>query len=133
MAIDYVEMQNVARELITENGREITLRRVVDASPIDPDQPWVVAAPVTTDFAVIGCFVAPDERRGSFPTEQRTEAKQVTHIETAFCFLDALSLGGVVPNTKDVVVDGSDTWAVTIVDPMTPGALPVYYILTLEK
>lgn len=39
MAIDYARMAEVARRLISENGRQIIIRKL-DNGPSDPSKPW---------------------------------------------------------------------------------------------
>lgn len=49
----YEEMQDVASELLQENGRPLIVRRVADSAP-DPTKPWKVTSSSSSDTPVVG-------------------------------------------------------------------------------
>lgn len=144
MAINYPKMQKIAERLLTQNGRWVILRRIVDNPPLNPEKPWEVPLPTVTDTAVKVAFIPKDDR--SAPTSETLEARDITFTETQICIIDAISAGGDLdaPNLKAEIVEGTivngvlvgaptKIWPIKLINPMKPGPLPIFYELNLER
>ena len=128
------ELADVAVELITEEGRVITIREHCRTD--DPDQPWKVAAITDIDVVSVGAFfdnnlseltVALVQAIGS-PEGARTDVDQ----NATTCWIPARDL--VNPVTKaNVILDGTRTWEISAVQTIGPGTDPVVYVCTLGR
>jgi hypothetical protein len=127
-------MADVAVELITEEGRVITIRE--NCKSVDPDQPWKISASTPVDVVSIGAFfdnslselaIALVQAVGS-PEGARSSVDQ----NATTCWIPARDLAS--PVTKaNVILDGTKTWEISDVKTIGPGTVPVVYICTLGR
>ncbi len=128
------ELADVAVELISEEGRPITVRQ--QSQTIDPAEPWKILASTNTDRATVGAFfdnelsdlaIALAQAIGS-PEGARSSVDQ----NATTCWIPARDLAS--PVTKEnVILDGTRTWEISAVKTLGPGTVPVVYICTLGR
>jgi hypothetical protein len=132
MAIDYVAAAATATRLITENGRDITLRKP-SSTPVDPAKPWGAAqtdAVASDDEAVVvkGVFLGPVKSHAplavnaglSRPSEVPEEQSSQLLIEPHEDLPEEL-------DTQWVVIDGTRRWEILSIIPVKPAGTLVYY------
>jgi len=112
------EMQQVAIDLIYAEGREVTLRKQ-SSTPIDPNKPWNGDETSYTTETTKGVFLKfmIEEIDGEIVKEG--DVKVIVPYIT-----------GVDITEFEQLIDGSDTWKMKVLEPLTPGE--VNYITTLR-
>lgn len=128
------ELADVAVELISEEGRPITIQE--NSTTVDPAEPWKVSSVTTTGQSTVGAFfdnelsdlaIALVQAIGS-PEGARTSVDQ----NGTTCWIPARDLAS--PVTKEnVILDGTRRWEISAVKTLGPGTVPVVYICTLER
>ena len=128
------ELADVAVELITEEGRPITIQE--NSNTVDPAQPWKISSVTTTGQSTVGAFfddvltdleIALTQAVGS-PEGARSgvERKGTT------CWIPARGLAP-PPTAGSVILDGTRRWEISAVKTLGPGTVPVVYICTLGR
>jgi len=122
----------LAKRLIKEKGRAVTLRRNDQgAALVDAGKPWLGRTQTPQDaatYAVFGAVQVADllSRLGGGGDLAATKGLDTVVL------VAALDLA-FEPDPGTRVVDGARTWEVTAVDVVKPGADPIYYALGLRK
>ena len=128
------ELADVAVELITEEGRPITVRQ--QGRTIDPTEPWKILASTNTDQATVGAFfdnvfsdleIALTQAIGS-PEGARTAVER----KGTSCWIPARDLT-TPPTAGSVILDGARRWEISAVETLGPGTTPVVYICALGR
>lgn len=128
------ELADVAVELITEEGRPITIQSKVKT--LDPAQPWKLTGTTTTDQPAIGAFfdstlsdleMALAQVLGA-PEGARTNLS----IKGTRCYIPARDLATPIA-LNDVILDGTKTWEIIDFELIEPGTVPVLYICVLGR
>ena len=128
------ELADLAVELITEEGRPITIRQK-NKTP-DPAQPWKLTATTVTDQPAVGAFfenmfsdleIALAQVLGA-PEGARSNMSQ----KGTRCLIPARDLAFEVV-AANTIVDGTFTWEIIDVEKIAPGTVPVLYICTLGR
>ena len=126
---DFVAAQNVARRLISENGRSLTFVKL-SATPTNTAQPWDGNSRTSEDTVTVdGTFVQPSS---SFLLGITTSQSDLFQKATSICIVAHPATGEDLA-TYDQVIDGSLTWKIVTVETLQPGSLPVLYFVGLTQ
>lgn len=113
----YLEMQQIAADMIREYGRELILRKPGGATGPDWD-PQPGQGTDTTIFGVQSRFSSQEMASGLYSA---TDVKFV------------IEAGKVVPSKDMLILDGDNTWVVRADPEVRPGYVPVVYFLQASK
>lgn len=138
--VDFVALAAVARRLIEENGRDITLVRL-NRDPSDsakpwrgPDRPIDSLAGGLSIASVRAAFVPP---RGTGLGLDLMEADGQRSLDQ-ICLLatdSVVAAGGTAADVEEVdrVIDGGTTWYVEAVEHLAPASTSVIFALGLRS
>ncbi len=119
MSFDYSELQNNAIELIAEYGRDVTYRSF-NSGTYDPDSGTVSGddEAETTVKAVV--------------TTAKIEKIDGTALQRGDRFF-LIASGSVVPNAKDAIIDGGETYQIVDFTEIKPGDSIMAYKIQARK
>jgi hypothetical protein len=122
--VDYVGLRAVARSLIQEFGRPLSL--VPLAAPLDdPNKPWRGSTVPPTSVAGVGVVIPYREENAVGSLERRPSARVYMILDGAETF-DANDYGSVIDTLN------STSWRITSFEEIKPGADQVVVILSVE-
>lgn len=132
--IDYVEIANIAKTLIDENGREVTIVRF-DQSPGDPTKPWRGPAdPRATPDAtatVKGVFVPPSgAAKLGLSTVDQDLMKRTSEILIVAPGADAPPFD--LATANEIIDDGVNK-RITFVETLRPNVVTLLYFVGVER
>ena len=128
------DLADLAVELITEEGRVITIRSKVNVP--DPAQPWKLLSTSNTDQVTVGAFfenmysdlvIALGQVLGA-PEGARSNL----NMKETSCLIPARDLTSEIV-AENTIIDGTSTWEIISVEKIGPGTVPVLYICTLGR
>lgn len=121
--VDYANLATVAKRLIDENGRDVTLRKI-DRGHANPAEPWRAPDITNIDVGPIKGVLVPFNANDIDETLVRAEDKKA---------LISANDGGVnLIEEFDVLLDGSEEWKIVNVKVINPGDTRVIYILQVR-
>jgi len=125
MAFDYSGLIATADQLISDFGRDVTIRRK-STTPTDPTKPWRDVEPFPAgDSLTVKAVIVPQD------AEQQPGSR--VRRDTATAHIAAAADGGNELETFDEILEADDkVWKIIDVQVIDPGPSRVLYILTLE-
>lgn len=131
MALDYTKFRAVAEQLITDNGRALTLVRKDQGNPADPAKPWRASTGAAdVSLAITGVFI--DFEQEDFDeTLVRRGDKRVLAAASQVETVAGASFDEI--EDFDYVLDGTDRWDIVQVNVIEPGSLRILYDIQVRK
>lgn len=123
MAFNYEELQDIAKQLILDTGRQVTIEKI-DDTPSDPNKPWAGNAG-TPEQASVTATIVPSEYLRS------EEMGYVRGSQVALVAADS-SLGDLTGFTTLVDANGF-RWTISNIELIQPGSVQVLYTFELDK
>lgn len=126
--MDYAKLSLVAKRLIEKNGRTVTLRKL-SSTIADNAAPWRGTTGAAVDCSCKACF---------FNYDEAEETSDNVTRGSKYAYVAALSAvnNSLVPydlREFESVIDGSETWEIKEVKPLTPGDVTILYRLELKR
>jgi len=133
MALDYIEIANIALTAVQEAGRSVTFRRL-SRTVDDPAKPWRGAASprATVDASVTATAVVVSPGQGvalGLATEDSELVKRSQEI--MIVALGATSTDDLT--TFDEVLDGTVLWKIQKVDKLKPANTTLLYFVGVSR
>lgn len=113
----------VATTLISDFGKDVTLRRYTDAAAPDPNRPWLKGSRSSSDTVVKAVLLQFSE-------------KDIDGTLVLMGDKKALIAGSSLttrPTNRDKLIDGSDEWSIISVQTLSPNGQEILYAAKLRK
>lgn len=116
-----------AQRLIKKNGQKIVWRKLADATPSNPAEPWNGGTNVPVEHSPFLCFVPAKE------SATRVFMAYLAGTEIKTGRLAAL-MGAVdfVPDSKDIVVRDGVELRIDSIDVVSPNGQPILYMIEFK-
>lgn len=129
MATNYARFVTLARKLIENSGRSVTLARL-SATPSDPAKPWNgPAAPTQTNTVTTSAVSVPV--RGEYLSSVVNNVDLFASSEIVY--LVAAPVGGEDLNRYNQITDGGIVYAIDLVEALKPGPLVILYAIGASR
>jgi hypothetical protein len=130
--VDFVKLAATANKLVAKNGRSVVFNKL-GKTPADPAFPWEGPAdprsPIQATVTARGSFVEPDNAsRLGFDAQTSELVKQSQQI-----MIVGQPTTGETLEDFDEVVDGAETWKITLVTKLKPADVTLLYFVGLKK
>lgn len=130
MAINYTNMRALAKRLVEENGRTVSLVRLDQVNDSDPAMPWrgtTGASEISIDVIAV---MVPYEKEDFEGTLVKRGDMQAIVAATS---VEAENPANVQIEDYDFLDDDGERWRIMGADRINPGDLRIVYILHLRK
>jgi hypothetical protein len=128
-AAEQAELAALAKEMIDETGRPVTLVQL-EIGPTDPNNPWDGVAtprsPPEASISLIGCFLVPDTNLRLGRSEKIKDLLQ--RSEKLMYVASSLDL-----SNYNEVIDGSKRWTVLGAEVLEPGPIIMLWWFFLAR
>lgn len=116
----------LAKELIDDNGQEVTWRVNREVAPFDPSRPWErdPAAPIEHTVRIV---FLPQSREN----RELIRAMRGSEVPTGRV-MGLMAAGPFEPTLKDTVVRDGKTLAIECIDVLAPNGPPILYTLEFK-
>lgn len=136
MAIDYVGLAKIARTLINDNGRDLTIQ-MKSRTATDPTKPWRGSTGNVHSLTVKGIVFPFDFADVSDSGDKLTFSRELIHDLVrrgdSQCYIAANDTESLPVEEFDSLLDGTDVWKIIQASPLKPGSVTVIYTLHLRK
>lgn len=132
MASRYDGFVALALRLIQKNGRSVSIRRDTGTTSVEANKPWRGTVASTEETATYAVF----DRESAFEQFVRLASGRETPVRSTVqrtglrAIIPASGLS-FVPVLANKLVDGSDVYEITKIEPIRPGDVPIAYVLEL--
>lgn len=125
---DHSDFLELAREMIAEEGREVTFAKL-SAGPADPDKPWKGAgAPTPIEPVTTLAVFLPDGSGLGKLTEDNDLFKTSENV-----LLVAPPVTGENLEGYHIITDGGERWKINICKTVRPADLAVLYAMGVSR
>ena len=135
MAVNYANMQALAKRLIEENGRSVTLNQLT-ATPTDSNKPWRANAtprdtlPAEQTVTVTGVYLDTISSRYLGITIQRVDSEDA---EAKLFMVATTSAPDHDLKQFNELVDGIDVYNLTTLNVLQPGSSEIFVAFKAQK
>jgi hypothetical protein len=127
---DYTEFVELAQELIEDFGRQVTITRRNNTTPVDPARPWKGYTDADTEVTPIALFLP--EFGQLINTEDYEEFAQLVREEKDTFLVAKGSVPSSDLTTFDKLIDGGDVYSIDAVREFKPGGTVIFYAVDVS-
>ena len=126
MAFDYSEVRAVAKELIDEFGRSVSITNQ-SSTPADSSAPWAAQTSTVTAVSGKAAFVSTSDL--GITTDDIDDVKRTDQV----ALFAAADDGSNDLEDFDILVDGGVNWRIVHTEVLKPGGTRLLYMFVVRK